>query len=112
MQYLLTYFGIQGNKRKAARLTILSIVEGPSKGFAGGVVPSTHSTFVIFRLGVQHMITACLLLKQTETHQSDKGSHRDRAIRQGVTPRAMSTISGHNPALKIDVYILNPTPQN
>lgn len=44
----------------------------------------------------------------TETNQSDRESHRHTPVRHGVTPRAIAVISGHKPALKIDV-ILNPT---
>lgn len=33
-------------------LTILGIIEGPCQCFAGGVVATTHSTFVISCLGI------------------------------------------------------------
>lgn len=42
-------------------LTILGVVEGPSQRFAGGVVTTTNTTFVISGLGVEDVVAARLL---------------------------------------------------
>lgn len=68
-------------REKAGRsaLTVLSVVEGSSHGFARRVVASANAAFVVPGLGVEDVVAARLL--RSRTPRGDRTLGRLRAVR-------------------------------
>lgn len=76
-------------------LTIADNVEGACNSFAGGVVTSTHATFVPPGFRVQYMVTACLLLsKEVRTEGRIKYKVTGRGMGLRVKARRRTGIKG------------------